>query len=350
MGIKKIEGGAVMGKVCVLGLVVLLSATGGAYADITQFGLNFNGAGDSATASLTASGSATVGGSGTYYSWVGWPVSSWASVTISFTNQTVGIGTNPDTININKDPTGTGLVSFEDAWGGYGTIMPLDSGSLDDLDVALLGGSPQGLALDRITLTGDVGGLVDVEVRLDASGSITQLDYDMTSGLTIGPDGQYVTPPAGQASYTVIPVGDVDAAYSASIDGELEVMGLFTIDLGTIASFTGLESLTGLPLPGTMTLTETDGDVDVHIHSGFESSLEVPFTTAGAESVNTYAGNKNPYYKVNFNYDFAGDLVVGSVAVDLYDTLVDAVPEPVTIAVFGLGGVLLGLCRRRGRK
>jgi hypothetical protein len=327
-----------------------LSATGGAYADITQFGLNFNGAGDSATASLTASGSATVGGSGTYYSWVGWPVSSWASVTISFTNQTVGIGTNPDTINVNKDPTGSGLVSFEDEFVHPLGPLPLDDGNLDDLDVALLGGSAQGLALDRVTLTGDVGGIVGVEVRLDTSGQISQLDYDMTGGLTLGSNGQYLVAPMGQATYTVIPVGDVAATYSASIDAEIEVLGIFTIDLGTVASMGGTENLLGLPLPGTMTLTDTDGDVAVHIHSGFESSLDVPFATAGAESINTYAGNKNPYYKMNFNYDFDGNLVVGNVAVDLYDTLVGAVPEPVTIAVFGLGGVLLGLTRRRGRK
>ena len=339
-----------MGTVFVVGLAALLGVTAGAYADITQFGLDFNPAGDSATASLTASGSASVGGTGTYYSWVGWPISTWASVTVSFNDQTVGIGTDPDTINVNKDPTGSGLVSFQDEFIHPSGPVPLDDGHLDDLDVALLGGSAQGLALDQVKLTGDVGGLVGVEVRLDTSGQISQLDYDMTGGVTLGADGQYLVPPMGQATYTVIPVGDVAASYSASIQGEIEVLGIFTIDLGEVAALSGTENLVGLPLPGSMTLTETDGDVAVHIHSGFEAALEVPFATAGAESIDTYSGTKNPYYKMNFNYDFDGNLVVSNLAVDLYDTLYSAVPEPVTIAVFWLGGVLLGLTRRRARK
>ena len=336
-----------MGKVVTIGLAVVLSVTAGAYADMVSPGVGFSASGDSLTASLTASGSATVGGSGTYYSWVGWPASTWASVTISFNNQTVGIGTNPDTINVSKDPTGTGQVSFERLF------TTLDNGSLGALDVDLLGGSPQNLALDRVTLTGDAAGLIDVEVRLDATGQITQLDFLKTGGITTGPNGQFYVPPIGQATYNGLWIGNATAGYNIAVDGELEVMGLFTIDLGELVSLSGSETLPGIPLPGQMTLTElgTEGvwpkDVAVHIATGLDQAIDVPFTTAGSEAINTYGGSKNPYYKVNFNYDFDGLLTVDNVGVDLYDTIQDIVPEPMTLAVFGLGGALLALTRRR---
>jgi len=336
-----------MGKVVSIGLAVVLSVTAGAYADMVSPGIGFSAGGDSLTASLTASGSATVGGSGTYYSWVGWPFSTWAQVTISFNNQTVGIGTNPDTINVAKDPTGTGQVSFERLF------TTLDNGNLDALDVDLLGGSPQNLALDQVKLTGDVSGLVDVEVRLDATGQITQLDFLKTGGITTGANGQFYVPPVAQATYNGLWVGNATAGYSLAVDGELEVMGLFTIDLGELVSLSGTESLTGIPLPGQMTLTElgTEGvwpkDVAVHLSAGIDEAIDVPFTTAGSESISTYGGNKNPYYKVNFNYDFDGQLTVDNVGVDLYDTIQDIVPEPMTLAVFGLGGALFALTRRR---
>ncbi|MBN1342705.1 MAG: PEP-CTERM sorting domain-containing protein [Phycisphaerae bacterium] len=345
-----------MGKVVSVSVAVVLAITAGAFADMVTSGINFSGAGDSATASLTASGSATVGGNGTYYSWVGWPVSNWASVTVSFNNNTFPVGTNPDTINIAKDPTGTGSVSFERLF------TTLDGGLLNDVDTNLLGGSTQSLALDRVTLTGDVSGLVDVQLRLDGYGSITQLTYNANSVATFPqPAGVYYNAPVGSAEYFFIASGDAMAAYTAAVDAELEVMGLFTVDLGQVLNFSGSQTLPNVPLPGNMTLTElgTEGaypkDVAVHLAAdldlvGLGGAIEIPFTTSGSESVNTYASNKNPYYKINVNYTFDGNIIIDDVSIDLYDTIDNIIPEPVTLAVFGLGGALYTLSRRRNRK
>ncbi len=342
-----------MGKVTAIAVALVVGLASGAYADLGSYGVNFDGASQSLTADITAGGSATLSGSGTYYSWVGWPVSTWASVSISFNNQTVGIGTNPDTINVNKDPDGSATVGFERLF------TTLDDASLSNLSVDGLGGSAQGVALDQVTLNGEVIGLVPVELRLDASGSINTLDLSIPSPVLIGPDGQFNVAPIGQATYTALGSGNVSASLSASVTGEMEVLGLFTIGLGTLVNFN--ESLNeAIPYLSTVTLTELGvqdsgiypKDVAVHLSTDLADlaggdAIEIPFTTSGSENINTYDGSKNDYYKVNFNYAFDGNVAISNASIDLYDTIVGAIPEPATVAVFGIGGALLSLARRR---
>jgi len=276
---------------------------------------NFSGSQQSFTATLTASGSATLGGSGTYYSWVGWPVSTWASVSISMNNQTVAIGTNPDTIAINKDPMGNAQVAFD--------RLSLTNGGLLDLNATdLFGGSPQTLALDQVALDGEVIGLVPVQVRLDVAGSASNFSFDMTNPAWTLPQGG-VHP---SLDYMWIGQGNANIDYNLAVNGALEVAGLFTVDLGTILSTGGSVGYAGIPLLGTMNLTELAGpypkDVAVHIASNFNdwTPITVPFTTAGAYDFNNYSGEGGTYYKVHFDYDFTGSLAVDNVTLDIYST------------------------------
>jgi len=331
-----------MGKVS---LAIVLMMTCGVYADlhtVQQFGTSFDGAAQNASASLTASGSATVSGSGTYYSWVGWPVNSWASVSITFNNQTVGLGLNPDTISATRDPDGTGLVSFE-------TVTDtLQQGTLDDLVVDLDGGTAVGLALDNIVLNGQISGLgIPVTVTLSTSGSLNDLDYDMTSGST----GSYASGAFPSITYDVSPSGTVTANWGATITGNLDISGILNVNLGTLGTLGGTESIGGVGAAGTMTLTELAGpypkDVAVAIHSDVDA-VGLSLSTSGSTSVNTFSGGTSPYYKVSFNYSMSGSMNVDA-SVDLYDTIIDAIPDPATLSIFGLGTGLFALARRRRR-
>jgi hypothetical protein len=339
-----------MGKVFVVGLAVVLAGTAGAFADMVSPTFNFSGAQQSFTASLSAGGSATLSGSGTYYSWVGWPLSSWASATINFNNQTVGISPNPNPISINKDPMGNGQVTFERLF------TTLDNGYLNDLNVTdFFGGSPQGLALNPVALNGSVNtplGDIPVILTVNTSGSLSNMAWDMNAntGLTVRTGGAF---PSVDYLWLAGGNGGVDARLTMS--GSLEVWGIFTVDLGTLLD-TGTihQDLSGLPFYGNMNLTELAGpypkDVQVHISTDLSGllPLSVPFTTSGAYDLNTYAGGSS-YYKVHVNYAFDGSLTVSSATMDLYSTITDIIPEPVTLAVFGLGAGLLTLARRRVR-
>jgi hypothetical protein len=333
----------------VVSLAVVLAGTSGAMADMVSPTFSFSGAQQSFTASLSAGGSATLSGSGTYYSWVGWPINTWASATINFNNQTVGLSPNPNPININKDPMGTGQVTFER------THTTFDNGQLTSLNIQdFLGGSPQGLALNPVQLSGGVStplGDIPVTLTLNTSGSLSNLSYASTGpAWSYGRSGAFPS-----VTYNWLGSGNVGVDAQLVATGDLNVWGIFDVSLGTLLD-TGVihQALDGLPLYGTMNLTELAGpypkDVQIHINTDLSGLLpiSVPFTTAGAYDYNSYSGGSN-YYKVHVNYAFDGSLTVTTAAMDLYSTVVDIIPEPVTLAVFGVGAGLLTLARRRVR-
>ncbi len=338
-----------MGKL-ILSLAVVLVVSGGAMGDMVSPTFNFSGSQQSITATLTASGSATLSGYGTYYSWVGWPVSSWASVTISMNNQTVGLGTNPNPINIDKDPMGNGQVSFERLF------TTLDNGQLVDLNATdLFGGSPQNVALNRISLDGGVNtplGDIPVTFNLDAAGSLSNFSFDMTTNpvFTMKTGGAFPS-----VQYTWIGGGNAGVNYDIGVTGEIKIWDLITVPLGTLVSLNDRFDYAGIPLLGTMTLTELAGpypkDVEVHIASNFDqfTPVTVPFTTSGAIDQMIPNGS-NSYFTVHADYAFNGSLTVDNVTLDIYSTITDIIPEPVTVAVFGVGAALFTMARRRNSR
>jgi len=356
-----------MGKY-VVGLAAVLVGAGAVYGDLVSPTWTFSGPQQSFTASLTAGGSATLSGYGTYYSWVGWPFNTWGSVTISFNNQTVPIGLNPDTTNIDKDPMGNGKSRLEAGWNN--PWPPLGGGRLGDLNITdFMGGSPQGLALDRVTLDGTVNtvfGDIPVELRLDGSGSVSNMSFNMLTNpaATWYVSGSYPNP----TKYSWIGAGVVGTDYGIALTGELEVWGLFTVNLGTLASMSGHldygdpnDQGTWLPLIGDMTYTDLElggpypHDVQVWIDVLPDPNalfpLTIPFTTTGSYTYNSYTGPGSSYYVMSFNYNFAGSLTIDDVNLDLYATITNIlVPEPLTVAVFGVGAGLLSLARRRSRR
>lgn len=331
-----------MGRSIVVGICAVLMVAAGASAQthaVSQFNTGFDGSVQNAAVTVGASGSASLSGSGTYYSWVGWPVSSWASVGVSFNNNTFGLNTVPNPTNLSSDPDGNGLVSFEVA------KDTLKQGSLDDLYVDVKDGSAWNLALNDVTISGSGAGFIPVDLTLSTSGSVTSLTYDMT-GPSTGSLTSYTFP---TATYSVNPSGTASAGYNVAITGNLNIAGVANIDLGTLFNFSDTVN-EAASLAATMTLEELNNpsgypkNVAVDISSGLPT-IALPFTTSGSIS-QTVTVSGSAYYKINANYSFNGSVNVGG-SIDLYDTIVGAVPEPTTIAVLGLGGALLGVARRR---
>jgi hypothetical protein len=340
-----------MGKALVVGLAAVLVVASGVSADMVTPTFSFSGGQQSITASLSASGSATLSGSGTYYSWVGWPVSSWASVSINMNNQTVNLGTNPSVIGVNKDPMGNGQVAFGN---GIAPNKALSSASLMDLNVTdFFGGSPQGLALNPVSLDGEISGIgIPVTMTLNTSGSLSNFSFDMTSNPAFTYKKSGALP---SITYGWVGSGDASVNYNLAITGNLDVAGIFSVDLGQLINYTG-NFATAAPLLGDMVLTELGGpyprDVEVHISSNFQdwTPVTVPFTTSGVVDFNNYGGGEGgSYYKVHVDYAFNGSLNVDGVTLDLYSTIADIVPEPITLAVMGVGAGLLTLARRRSK-
>jgi hypothetical protein len=103
---------------------------------------------------------------------------------------------------------------------------------------------------------------------------------------------------------------------------------------------------------GVMVLTELAGPyprgVAVNIRADAASPVTVSFGTSGSYYYNNYSGGTNPYYIVTLNYSQSGS-VSTTAHMDLYATIHDFLPEPVTLAVLGVGGPLLTLARKPKR-
>jgi len=344
-----------MGRLSVVMLVVLASTTGVLGDLVTASGTA--GGITSGSASLSLSGSATLSGSGTYYSWVGWPTSAFQAVPLTFGNATPGFGSGPT--GIGSNPTGSLTASLDPTDApSYDALTRLEHGSLNDLNVNIKDGASYGLGtFGGWSITGSGGG-GSVTLTLGTFGmALSALDFDMTGGATGGLTGYSSNPPANQmvqATYSISPYGNLSASLgSTSAAVSATFAGVGTVSIGSLA-FGGGSNSTTEALTGSMVMTELAGpyprDAQIHVVADTTAGVSIAFGASGPTyNYNNYSGGTAPYYMVSLNYGVSGTATANSAHMDIYTTLSDVIPEPMTLVVFGLGGAMLTLARRRSR-
>lgn len=344
-----------MGRFAVAGLVVLAS-TAGVFADLVTASGSASGSG---SASIAMSGNATLSGSGTYYSWIGWPTSAWQGVTLNFGNATPGFATGPTGVGSNPTGSLTAALDPTDApmWDAF---TRLEHGSLNALNVDIKDGASYGL--------GSAGNWAIGAYRADNGQQLMTLDLSAFSlgftsvgfNMTGGPTGTLTSyssnPPADQmvvAGYSVAPYGSL----SATLGTTSLTTSLWNATYGwsTLGSYGigGGSAATNESLSGSMTATELAGpyprDVQIHVVADTTAGVSVGFGNSGSWYFNNYSGGTSPYYVVNVSTGVSGTAAVNAAHIDIYSTLQDVIPEPMTLVVFGLGGAMLTLARRRSR-
>jgi hypothetical protein len=338
-----------MGKVFVC---VVLAVTAGAYGDLVTGSANFGGA-TNASATFSVSGSSNLSGSGTWYQWVGWPTNNWSSGPISFGNTAPGFSGAP---TLGSNPTGSLTVALDPTDNpSIDAFTRLEHGSLNGLSVNIKDGAAYSLGnYDGATIYGTGGGHT-VQLTLNATPlSMSALSFNMTGGPT-GTLTGYSSNPAAfqmvQATYSVAPYGTLAATLGATA-----LTGAMYFDGSGVginqAMGGGSNSLAQTLTGGVMVETELAGpyprSVAVHISGNAASPVSVSFGTSGSYYYNNYSGGTNPYYIVSLNWGQSGS-VSTTASMDLYGTILNIIPEPVTLAVFGLGAALFTLNRRRTR-
>ncbi len=335
--------------------LVVLASTAGVLGDLVTASGSASGSG---SASLSLSGSATLTGSGTYYTWVGWPTSAWQGISLNFGTINPGIGSGPT--GIGSSPTGSLTVSLDPTDAPqYDAFTRLEHGSLNALNVDIKDGASYGLGTfggwELGAYRSDNGQWVTTLGLSQFSLALSALGFNMTGGPTGSLTSYYSDPPSNAmvvAGYSIAPYGNLSATLGTATlttsiyNGGWVGLGSYGIGGGSASK---AESLSG-----TMTMTELAGpyprDVAIHIAADTTAGVSISFGNSGPGwSYSSYSGGTNPYFVVNVNTGVSGVATVNSAHVDLYSTLVDVIPEPMTLAVFGLGGALLTLARRRSR-
>jgi hypothetical protein len=232
----------------------------------------------------------------------------------------------------------------------------LEHGSLNALSANIKDGAAYNLGnYDGASITGTGGGHT-VVLTLNATPlSVSALSFNMTGGPT-GVLTNYTTvapfpPGLVQATYSVAPYGTL-----AMTLGSTALTGTMTFDGSPVginlAMGGGSNSVGETMTNGVMVLTELAGpyprSVADNIRGDLATPVTVSFGTSGSYNYNNYSGGTNPYYIVSLNYSQSGNVSATS-HLDIYDTILNIIPEPMTLAVLGLGGVLLTLARRRSR-
>ncbi len=234
-----------------------------------------------------------------------------------------------------SNPGGTANISFD--------APSLESGRLNSLDIDLKGTADWSVSMPTFEYSTTLFGVVPFSFSLDAMASIDSLTWTMMDA----PNGSQVAGTSSPlVSYDIDPSGEVNGTVTGSLTPSLSIMFL-PFDLGGPYSLSQDFSL-DQTLTGTMSLEDLDGeDLGVNVDAALPDWSIPAIDEDGDVSFSTYTGIPMvPYYNVTLGYEIEAGAFVQTPHVDLNGVVADVVPEPVTVALLGIGG-LFGVTRRR---
>ncbi len=213
------------------------------------------------------------------------------------------------------------------------------------------------LANDKIEdLYVDIKGNADWTVDESWSGSLAIIPGVFEIGLDLsgsaGIDALYWQMTGGQPANGVInPDGSIGGSLGGSIGAD------FKVKLGALPWMSVWNPSFGLDLPidldaqltGSLSLTNLNPDVGVNINASLPSWSPASFSEGDSWNASTYIAPIIPYYTINVSWGIGAGVEIETPRVNLNGTIENIIPEPISLAVFGLGGGMLTLLRRRSR-
>ncbi len=314
-----------MRTVFAVGIAVCLATSAGANAGVISSPVDFYPADCNASIGLGLTGGATVYVTGQMYI-LGFPIGDPLSWDYS---PTADWGYSTKLSN----PSGNADLQFD--------VPTLTGGMVEDLYVDIKGGADWSVGESYDWSETLISNVLAVDLSLSGNAAITSFDWQMAAG--------------DPANGVIDPNGTLSASVGANLAAALKLTILpgtsFEYEIDLLDEMYDLNSpLFDLDsrLQGSLGLTDLNGsDVGVEIHGDLPD-----FSPASIDESDSYdftidvAGNT--YYKISVGYGIYGGVEVQAPHVDLYGTIEGVIPEPMTAGLLGLGGMLLGLVRRRG--
>jgi len=213
------------------------------------------------------------------------------------------------------------------------------------------------LANDKLEdLYVDIKGNADWSVNESWSGSLAvipgvfEIGFDLSG--SAGIDALYWQMTPGQPANGIIdPDGSVGGLLSGSIGAN------FKVKLGALPWMSVWNPSYSLDLPigidaqltGALNLTDLNPDVGVNVNASLPSWSPASFSEGNSWSGSTYIAPFVPYYTINVSWGIGAGVEIETPRVELNGPIENIIPEPISLAVFGLGGGMLTLLRRRSR-
>lgn len=318
-----------------------------ANADVITSSVNVNGTTPTTgfTAVITASGSATVNGSGKLNTLFG------GTQSFSLPNQTVPINLVGGQVSVVTNPTGTVSVAYDNS--------SLGVSQLTGANINLLNGSNVPIAFQPVTFnisTSIIGINVNLGLDLNVTGALTSLIYHSTGG----------SPPLGgtNPAFYAIP-GLFDIGGSVQATGSTSILGI-NVSLGQLINedisqnnVDALSSIGGLPGVATLTdiVTPNPATDDLGANFAFpDLGIAIPsdVVQSGTITQNPGGGSFGSLNSLNINYSLNLTLTLSHISYNLSGTVPGVVvPEVSTLVMTGLAGVGLvgaGVRKLRRRK